>query len=106
MLTADVGFVATDRLAPNRRAVAAGNTSGAVTHRDVAAISMSAATVGYLIMVFRRAPATASAGDMAPPAPLLAACSPNAAVRSDHAVRQASLLILANPSVERVQERP
>jgi hypothetical protein len=53
MLTADVGFVATDRLAPNRRAVAAGNTSGAVTHRDVAVVSISAATVGYLIMVFR-----------------------------------------------------
>jgi hypothetical protein len=53
MLTADVGFVATDRLAPSRRAVAAGNTSGAVTHRDVAVVSISAATVGYLIMVFR-----------------------------------------------------
>lgn len=53
MLTADVGFVATDRLAPNRRALAAGNTSGAVTHRDVAVASISAATVGYLIMVFR-----------------------------------------------------
>jgi hypothetical protein len=45
MLTADVGFVATDRLAPSRRAVAAGSTGGAVT--------ISAATVGYLIMVFR-----------------------------------------------------
>jgi hypothetical protein len=53
MLTADVGFVATDKLAPNRRAVAAGNTSGAVTHRDVAVASISAATVGYLIMIFR-----------------------------------------------------
>jgi hypothetical protein len=53
MLTADVGFVATDRLAPSRRAVAAGNTSGAVTHRDVAVASISAATVGYLIMIFR-----------------------------------------------------
>ena len=53
MLTADVGFVATDRLAPNRRAVAAGNTSGAVTHRDVAVVSISAATVGYVIMIFR-----------------------------------------------------
>jgi hypothetical protein len=53
MLTADVGFVWTDRLAPNRRAVAAGNTSGAVTHRDVAIASISAATVGYVIMLFR-----------------------------------------------------
>jgi|SRR5579863_8863246 len=53
MLTADVGFVATDRLAPNRRAVAAGVTSGAVTHRDVAIASVSTATVGYLIMLFR-----------------------------------------------------
>jgi hypothetical protein len=53
MLTADVGFVATDRLAPSRRAVAAGNTTGAVTHRDVAIVSISAATVGYVIMIFR-----------------------------------------------------
>jgi hypothetical protein len=53
MLTADVGFVATDRLAPSRRAVAAGNTSGAVTHRDVAIASISAATIGYVIMLFR-----------------------------------------------------
>jgi hypothetical protein len=53
MLTADVGFVWTDRLAPSRRAIAAGNTSGAVTHRDVAAASISVATIGYLIMIFR-----------------------------------------------------
>lgn len=53
MLTADVGFVATDRLAPNRRAVAAGNTSGAVTHRDVAITSISVASLGYAIMIFR-----------------------------------------------------
>jgi hypothetical protein len=53
MLTSDVGFVATDFLAPNRRAVAAGNTSGAVTHRTVAIASISTATVGYLIMLFR-----------------------------------------------------
>ncbi|HEY6356604.1 MAG TPA: hypothetical protein VIX35_00085, partial [Vicinamibacterales bacterium] len=53
MLTADVGFVATDRLAPSRRAVAAGNTSGAVTHRDVAIVSISVASLGYAIMIFR-----------------------------------------------------
>ena len=51
MLTADVGFVATDRLAPNRRVIAAGGSAS--THRDVAAASISVATVGYLIMVFR-----------------------------------------------------
>jgi hypothetical protein len=53
MLTSDVGFVATDFLAPSRRAVAAGNTSGAVTHRTVAIASISTATVGYLLMLFR-----------------------------------------------------
>jgi hypothetical protein len=51
MLTADVGFVATDRLAPNRRVVAAGGSAS--THRNVAIASISAATVGYAIMLFR-----------------------------------------------------
>jgi hypothetical protein len=51
MLTADVGFVATDFLAPNRRAVAAGGSAS--THRNVAIASISTATLGYVIMLFR-----------------------------------------------------
>jgi hypothetical protein len=34
-------------------AEAAGNTSGAVTHRDVAITSISVASLGYAIMIFR-----------------------------------------------------
>jgi hypothetical protein len=52
MLTADGGIVATSLKATNRRDEAA-NSSAANTHRAVAVTSISAATVGYLIMIFR-----------------------------------------------------
>lgn len=52
MLTADGGFLATALTAPRSRNVAV-DTNVGTTHRNLAITSISVATVGYLIMVFR-----------------------------------------------------
>lgn len=50
MIAADIGFVATGALAPNRRSYANG-TSNAAAHQTVAIASMSAALGSYLMML-------------------------------------------------------
>lgn len=52
MMTADGGFLATALTAPRSRSVAV-NTAVGATHRNLAITSISVATVGYLIMLFR-----------------------------------------------------
>ena len=53
MLTADVGFVATDLTAPHFRETTGMWTGSRSQHRSLAIGSISVATLGYLIMIFK-----------------------------------------------------
>ena len=52
MLGADAGFLATAATGPGDERFFSRNTNGASTHRAIAFTSISAATAGYLLMVF------------------------------------------------------